>query len=255
MSNPSELIVFESADEIQIKFDKSSQVLSATGFYWAVQDFGLCLSSGVEDSVRPGFDAPLAYVQSGGIESGRKQLWFKTRDAADILIRRIEDASAEQKLEQEVSLHTPYKRSFQTQIGSFIGTCVTGIFLCFLGAGAANLGWKTFDPMATSLTAAHQSADQVQAKLAQEAYSTIIEIDRIASVKKMLDEQVYQQQKSDAYQRSLMLAEQADEKIIKDIHQDFENLLEQEAREQRDQKLKLIMKRQQLLPEQEAEAQ
>lgn len=255
MSNPSGLIVFESADEVQIKIEKSSLVLSATGFYCLLQEYTLCLTSGVEDSVRPGFDAPLAYVQSGGLESGRKQVWFKTRDAANILIRRIEDACTEQKLEQKVSPYTPYRESFQSKIQSFIGTCVTAVFICFLGAGAANLGWKTFDPMATSLAGAHQSADQDQAKLAQEAYSKIIAIDGDASMKKMLDEQVYQEQKAIAYQRTLMLAKQSDEKIKNDIHQDFEKLLAQEAREQRDKKIKLIMQRPQLLPERETQAQ
>ncbi|MDF9778996.1 hypothetical protein [Pseudomonas baetica] len=255
MSKPSGLIVFESADEIQIKIDNSSQVLSSTGLYWVLQDFALCLTSGVEDSVRPGFDAPLAYVQSGGVESGRKQLWFRTRDAADILIRRIEDASAEQKLEQKVSLHTPYKESFQTKIQSFIGTCATAVFVCFLGAGAANLGWKTFDPMATSLAGAHQSVDQEQAKLPQAVFDKMVAQDREASIKAMLDVQAVQQQKLDAYQRSLMMAEQADEKMKNDIHQDFESLFAQEAREEVDKQIKEIMQRQQLLPEQETQAQ
>lgn len=255
MSNPSGLIVFESADEVQIKIEKSSPVLSATGFYCLLQEYTLCLTSGVEDSVRPGFDAPLAYVQSGGLESGRKQVWFKTRDAANILIRRIEDACTEQKLEQKVAPYTPYRESFQSKIQSFIGTCVTAVFICFLGAGAANFGWKTFDPMASSLAGAHQSADQDQAKLAQEAYSKIIAIDGDASMKKMLNEQVYQEQKAIAYQSTLMLAKQADEKIKNDIHQDFEKLLAQEAREQRDKKIKSLMQRQQLLPEQETKTQ
>lgn len=255
MSKPSGLIVFESADEIQIKIDKSTPVLSATGFYCSLQSYDLCLTSGVEDGVRSGFDAPLAYVQSGGAENGRKQVWFRTRDAANILISRIDEACAQEKLEQRLSLNTPYQESFQTKIQSFIGTCVTAVFVCFLGAGAANFGWKTFDPMATSLAGSHQSADQYQAMMALDNYYKTIPRDSEASMKKMLDEQVSQLQKIDAYQRSRLLADQADEKIKNDIHQDYEKLVAQEAREQADKKIKLIMQRPQLLPEQETQDQ
>ncbi|MGF6281858.1 hypothetical protein ABH908_000109 [Pseudomonas frederiksbergensis] len=258
MSKPSGLIVFESADEIQVKIEKSTPVLSATGFYWALQDWALCLTSGVEDSVRPGFDAPLAYVQSGSVESCRKQLWFKTRDAADILIRRIEVACSEQKVEQKVSL-TPYQESFQSKVQSFVGTCVTAVFVCFLGAGAANLGWKTSDPLATSLAGAHQSGDQEQARIVEEAYHRIIPTDSLASMKKMLDVERLQQQKFDAYQGSLKLAQmQADEVIKNDIQQDYEKLFAQEAQEAQEEankKMELIMQKQQLLPEQEPQDQ
>ncbi|MHC5194796.1 hypothetical protein ACYSUW_13675 [Pseudomonas frederiksbergensis] len=255
MSKPSGLIVFESADEIQIKIEKSSPVLSATGFYCVLQEWALCLTTGVEDSVRPGFDAPLAYVLSGAVESGRKQVWFKTRDAADLLIRRVEEACAQQKLEQKLSLHTPYQESYLAKIQSFIGTCVTAVFVCFLGAGAANVGWKTFDPMATSLAGAHQSADQDQAKLAQEAFSRIIDRNNEASMRNILDEQAFQV-KLGAYQhKPKLMEERANDKIKNDIHQDYEKLIAQEAQEKLDKKIKLIMQRQQLLPEQETQAQ
>ncbi len=252
MSKPSGLNVFESDDEIQIKIEKSSPILSAAGFYCLLPNYSLFLTSGVEEDVRPGFEAPLAYIQCGG----DRQLWFKTQEAADKLIRRIDDARNQHELEQQPPLRSPYKETFLDKIQSFIGTCVTGIFVCFLGAGAANIGWKTFDPLATSLAGTHRSDDQEQARLAEEAYHRIITTDSLASIKKMLDVERLQQQKSDEFQRSFNLAQmQADEQIKNNIEENYQKLFAQEARELADKKFKLKMQRPQLLPEQETQAQ
>ncbi|MGE8063830.1 hypothetical protein [Pseudomonas sp. NPDC089569] len=252
MPKPSGLIVFESADDIQIKIVNSSPMLSAPGFLCSLPVYTLCLTSGVEDEVRPGFDAPLAYLKSGGVETGSKQVWFKSRDAANHLILRIEEAFNQQKIEHQLDLRTPYQESFKTKIQTWIGTCATAIFVCFLGAGSANLGWKTFDPIVSSLTDVHHSSDQLQEKLAQEVYQLNNARSSQAAIREWMDSRALQEQRFANFKTSLNLAE---EKIKAAANRQNAAWNAQQASDQAGEKAGKIMQAFQLLPEQEPQDQ
>jgi hypothetical protein len=175
MSIPSGLTVFESADEIVVSMLGSTPTLSGPGLFCELSNSlsGLSLSSGVDDVGAVGSDRPLAYVQSGCARHGTKLVWFTNRHAADVLIARVQ---AQYIIHSQMKLlGNPSKSTdaIRAQLRGWIGTCMTAVFICFLGAGAANVGWKTFDPLAVKFAGEHAPNDLEKARMSFMAAQTV----------------------------------------------------------------------------------
>jgi hypothetical protein len=192
MINSPGLTIFESADEILIDFSGTRPNLSAAGFFCEIDATysGLRLSSETESEVRQGFEQPLTYVRAGDPEHGRKQLWFTTRAAADDLVSKV--CAAHRQRNQFKSEYSPYKASFASKTGEWLGVFVTAICISFIGAGAANFGWKTFDPLAVRFAADHQP-DLVEQAMLQE------KMDAVRVFRNFIDEQNQAQAAAVAY--------------------------------------------------------
>lgn len=181
MINSPGLNVFESVDEILIDISGTTPNLSAAGFYCEMDGtyMGLRLSSEIESEVRKGFEQPLVYVRCGDSEHGRKLVWFTTRTAADDLVSKVSAAYRQKK--QEKGVYTPVRTSFPRRAAEWFGILMTSLCICFFGAGAANFGWKTFDPLAIRFATAHQPDLVEQAMMRRERevdqiYSKIIDV-------------------------------------------------------------------------------
>lgn len=167
MSNPSGLTVFESADEIVVSMLGSTPTLSAAGLYCELTDSfsGLSLSSGIDDVGLGESARHLAYVQSRGAPHGPKQVWFTNRDAADVLIARVQAQYINHTQNKLLGHSDKSTNAINAQLRGWIGTCLTAVFICFLGAGAANVGWKTFDPIAVKYAGSHAPNDLEKAQM------------------------------------------------------------------------------------------
>lgn len=185
MINSSGLIVFESADEILIEITNFRPCLSAAGLFCELDSHlhGIRLCAEEETEVRDGFEHPLVYVRSGDSEHGRKQLWFTNRAAADALVSKVSAVYRE-----EYKDHQPYKSSsFPKKAAEWVGVVLTAICVCFVGAGAANFGWKTFDPLASKFADTHQAEDYENAKIMQAMH--IDQTVRTAQLNQIIQEQ------------------------------------------------------------------
>lgn len=197
MINSSGLIVFESADEILIEITNFRPTLSAAGLYCELDSHfnGIRVCAEEETEVRDGFEHPLVYVRSGDSEHGRKQVWFTNRAAADALVSKVSAVYREKYKE-----HQPFRAaSFPKKAVEWVGVVLTAICVSFVGAGAANFGWKTFDPLASKFADSHQSDDYEKAKIqAMQLDQTF----RTAQINQMIEEQQSEKVAS-AFKRAL----------------------------------------------------
>lgn len=146
MHTPNNQPVFESASELTATSKDGTITLEAPGFLYQIKaglygDGMRLLRKEVPNTTEGG--ASVAAVVADATAYGERIVaMFSSSAEADELIDKIgSHARAEKSYPSQPGA---WKRSLAT----FGETVVTAVFVCFLGAGVANVGWTAFQPFA-----------------------------------------------------------------------------------------------------------